>query len=314
MGPRTTQSPDTQAIQQAMRNDAMEYVHSHTSAFSSIETVGVDTVNEDGDSLGEEIGPTNLNTALSNASDAVDIVNDPNIGRCTVDTSNLADDPNQAGNIVICGPLGAQSGTPVVGNDGGSNEPFFGPDLMNDVVVVEEETPLDPNTTRSSYTVDRSMTNIVPPTTSPRIHFGADTTHTYSASDPPGVPSSPNAAPPSQTSTTSLATTDSGNNSSIGNGGSSANDNGNGAGDADNGAGGTRDGDDPNNTSDDTDPITKIVFTYRMAGGSVAAWGMTGRFPVANVAYVHNRLVVARSCLIRAMIMDEVTQLILGMF
>jgi len=295
--PRTTQSPDTQAIQRAMRDSAIEYVHNHSGAFSSIETV-VDTVNDDGDSLGEEIGPTNLNTALSNASNVVNIINNPNIGRCTVDTSDPVNDPNQAGNIIVCGPLGAQSGTPVVGSNGESNEPFFGPSSVDDVVVVGEETPLDPNTMRSSYSVDRSMTNIIPPSTSSRIQFGEDTMHTYSASDPPGLPSSPSAAPPSQTGTTSLAGTNSGNNLNIGNGGSGADNNGNGAGDAGNGAGDTRDGNDPNNAGDDTDPIEKLVFTYRMMGGPVSAWGLTGRFPVASVAHVQNRLVASRGLLI----------------
>ena len=101
---------------------------------------------------------------------------------------------------------------------------------------------------------------------------------------------------------------------SIGNGGSGTNNNSNGAGDAGNGAGDTRDGDDPNNAGDDTDLIAKIVFTYRMTGGPVAAWGMTGRFPVVSVAHMQNRLVVARSRLIRAMIVDEVTQLILDVY
>jgi len=136
----------------------------------------------------------------------------------------------------------------------------------------------------SIYSVNRSVTGIIPLPTSSRIQFGENTTHTYSVSDPPSLLSSPDAASPSQTSNTLPTGTNSGNDPGAGNGGSDADNNGNGAGDAGNGVGDTRDGNDPNNAGDDTDPIEKIVFTHRMMGGPVSGWGPTGQFPVASAA------------------------------
>jgi len=66
--PRDTQSPETHVLQQALRDSANAYVHNNGSAFSNVGNVGVHTVNEDGDSLDEGVGPTNLDAVLSNAS------------------------------------------------------------------------------------------------------------------------------------------------------------------------------------------------------------------------------------------------------
>jgi len=163
--PRTTQSPSTHALQQAARNDALHYVQAfHSGApFSSIEDpLQVDTVNSDGNSLNKGIGPTDLISALSNASDPVGTVNDPIIGSYAVNTNtanDLVDDPNQAGHVVTCGPLGSQSGTPVLGSNDEGGAPFFGSDSLGDVVVVGQEEPLDSNV---------STVN-VPPSTTTRI-------------------------------------------------------------------------------------------------------------------------------------------------
>jgi len=236
---------------------------------------------------------------LSNASNDADLINDPDVGRFTVD----ANDPGQAGDMIHCGPLGMASGTPMDGN----NEPFSRLDSMDEMVVENKEEPLDLTTTPSLFSTNPSMTDIVPPA-STRAQFGRDTTHTYTASDPPGLPSSPGATAPSQANATS-ASANSGNDSNSDNNLDAGN-NGGDAGGNDNAAGGTCNGDDPQNAGDDANLIEKIIFSYRMVGGPVSTWGLTGRFPARPVAYIENQLVAPRGRLIRSMFVDEVTALV----
>jgi len=178
---------------------------------------------------------------------------------------------------------------------------------VDEMVVENEEEPLDLTTIPSLFSTNRSMTDIEPPA-SRRVQFGRDTTHTYTASNPPGLPSSPGTTGPSQANATS-ASANSGNDSNLGNN-SDAGNNGGDAGGNDDTAGGTRDGDDPQNAGDDANLIEKIIFSYRMVGGPVSTWGLTGRFPARPVVHIENQLVMPCGRLIRSMFVDEVTALV----
>jgi len=175
------------------------------------------------------------------------------------------------------------------------------------MVVENEEEPLDLTTIPALFSTNRSVTDIVPPAPT-RVQFGRDTTHTYTTSNPPGLPSSPGATAPSQAGATSSGA-NSGNDSNSDNNSGASSDGGD-AGNNDDAAGGTRDGDDHQNAGDDVNLIEKIIFSCKMVGGPVSGWGLAGRFQARPLIYIANQLVISRGRLIRSMFMDEVTALV----
>ena len=303
--PRTTQSQETHLLQQSMRQNAQEQIR----VAQIMTTMARDNLDSNADEDGEERQVRfNLEDRLEDAATQDEDARNMGPGSIYQDLRIETVNEDEAESVpILVGALGNSSGTPL---DGTTNL-SFGDHEVDDLQIEGDESGDDPNDpdvigrllTKPVPTSYRSVTTVAVPSPASSVSSGSfsfGSSKSVSHLDPVPAQSSeqPDNSDTVQHSAVDVGGTSSGTQSTAitsgGNPGGTTHTSGN-AGTSDSNAG-------PSDvhqtelgrivpffTEPDRDHMALVAFSFHIAGGTMASWGMAGRIRAQHLVRIGRR-------------------------